>query len=180
MNVPMKALALVVGIMLPWLGAHATQESADEYNAKASDQAILAAKARQAGDLLLASVKSPVDLATYLRSSSTTPLDALSPAAKARFLNSLSFNEGGLTGFDYSDLRAELTATQVYRILAIFGAQRLTPLVGAARADTDLDRLLMVRPLNTTDPAMEDQKGYRCESPHTCGESLRHICMSGC
>lgn len=174
------AMALTMGISFPWMGVQAAQQSTDGHKTEAVDQGILAAKAQRTGDFLLAPVKSPLDLATYLRSSRATPLDALSLAARSRFLNSLSFNENGLTGFDYTDLRAELTATQIYRILAIFGAQRVTPLVDGARSETDVDHLLMALPTNTVEPSMEDHQGYRCESPHTCGESLRHICMSGC
>lgn len=180
MSTHTEILVMAMGIAFPWVGVQASQPSTDGHKTEAVDQGILAAKAQRTGDLLLAPVKSPLDLAVYLHASHATPLDALSPAARSRFLNSLSFNENGLTGFDYTDLRAELTATQIYRILAIFGAQRLTPRVVGARAETDVDHLLMTLPASTTDPAMSDYMEYRCVSPHTCAESPRHICMSGC
>lgn len=115
-----------------------------------------------------------------MQSAKATPLDWLRPAAKRRFLASLTFNESGLTGFDYSDLRAELTVTQIYRVLAIFGAQRVAPLVKGARAETDVDRTLMAVPGDTYAPPMDDHEGYRCEGGHTCGSAPSHICMSGC
>jgi hypothetical protein len=52
-----------------------------------------------------------------------TPLDALPPLARQRFLDSLVFGRGGVGGFDTSDLAAELTPVEIVRVLALFDAQ---------------------------------------------------------
>lgn len=171
---------MVLGVLLSASGNVAAQEMRSEAKVDTAESRLAAAQAQRVGDLLLAPVKSQLELASYLQSAKATPLDGLSPAAKRRFLASLTFNESGLTGFDYSDLRAELTVTQVYRVLAIFGAQRLAHLVKDARAETEVDRILMAAPANTVDQAMDDHEDYRCEGTHTCSGSPRHICMSGC
>lgn len=64
-------------------------------------------------------------LDAYLRihADKPTPLDALPPLARQRFLDSLVFGRGGLSGFDTSDLAAELTPEQIARVLALFDAQ---------------------------------------------------------
>jgi hypothetical protein len=169
-----------LGVLL-FAGGHvAAQEMRSEAKVDTSESRLAAAQAQRAGVLLLAPVKSQFELGAYLQSAKASPLDWLSPAAKRRFLASLTFNETGLTGFDYSDLRAELTFTQIHRVLAIFGAQRVAPLIKGARAETDIDRILMASPGNSTDPSMDDHEGYRCEGAHTCGSAPSRICMSGC
>lgn len=76
-------------------------------------------------DLLLAPIKSPATLQTYqkLTPAKDNPLNLLSPAARMRFLSSVTFNEKGITGFSYLDLKRELNAAQMQRVLALFGSQ---------------------------------------------------------
>lgn len=50
-----------------------------------------------------------------------TPLDALPPLARRRFLDSLVFGENGLGGYAFDDLVMELTPSQAAKILALFG-----------------------------------------------------------
>ena len=169
-----------LGVFLFAVGNSTAQETESGTKVDTSELRPAAAQAKRAGDLLLAPVKSQLELGAYLRSAKATPLDWLSPAAKHRFLGSLTFNESGLTGFDYSDLRAELTVTQIYRVLAIFGAQRVVPLIKGARVESAVDRILMAAPGNTSDLPTDDHEDYRCEGAHTCSGSPRHICMSGC
>src|SRR3546814_7421578 len=83
----------------------------------------------------LADVKSRDDLAMHLRRAGRdSPLNALSLAARERFLDSLAFNEKGLTGYRYDDLQRELTVTQASRILRLFGAGESAPFLRAMRA----------------------------------------------
>ena len=49
-----------------------------------------------------------------------TPLDALPPLARRRFLDSLVFGRNGLGGFDTGDLETELMPGEVHRLLSIF------------------------------------------------------------
>lgn len=173
-------VVVVFGVLL-FAGGHvAAQELRSGTKVDTSESLLAAVQARRAGDRLLSPVHSQLELGTYLQSAKASPLDWLSPAAKRRFLASLTFNETGLTGFDYSDLRAELTATQIYQVLAIFGAQRVVPLIKGAHTETDVDRLLMSAPERTSSPPMDDHEGYRCEGAHTCGSAPSRICMSGC
>jgi hypothetical protein len=180
MDMRAKFVIVVLGVLLFAGGQAAGQETRSESKVDTSESRLAAAQAQRAGELLLAPVKSQLELGAYMQSAKATPLDWLSPAAKRRFLASLTFNETGLTGFDYSDLRAELTVTQIHRVLAIFGAQRVVPLIKGARAETDVDRTLMASPGNSVDPSMEDHEGYRCEGAHTCGSAPSRICMAGC
>jgi len=171
---------VVLSVLLSAIGNVAAQEDKSETKVETSDARLAEAQARRTGDLLLAPVKSQLELGVYLQSAKPTPLDWLSPSAKRRFLASLTFNESGLTGFDYSDLRAELTVTQVYRVLAVFGAQRVAPSIKGVRAETDADCILMEAPVRSYAPPEDDHEGYRCEGSHTCGSAPSHICMSGC
>lgn len=95
-------------------------------------------------ELMLAPIHSSADLASYLESRGPdSPLGRLSPAASKRFIDSLTFNENGLTGFRTDDLQSELTATQAYRILELFGAQHTTPLLRGLTIETPLDEAIM-------------------------------------
>lgn len=99
---------------------------------------------REELDVLLAPIRSAADLKSYLDSRCPgSPLDSLSAAALGRFLDSLTFNENGLTGYHTEDLQEELTATQAYRILELFGAQRTTPLLRGLTIKTKIDARIM-------------------------------------
>jgi hypothetical protein len=122
-----------------------------------------------------------------------SPLDALSPMAKERFIESVIFRSNGLGGFYFGDLEAELTPTQIYNILALFGAQNTVSKFNKARIETKADMLLLSSPTlekfnskiqNDSDfvsPQMwADHKGYRCSGRATCRKSPDEICMTGC
>ena len=112
-----------------------------------------------------------------------SPLDYLSAESKRRFVNNLKFGENGLSSFYYSDLEAELTATQIYNILSLFGAQHLTYLMKDARVESPLDATLLLDRYIVTDSdggAGDDHSGYKCESPGTCVISSGRICTSNC
>ena len=93
---------------------------------------------RQILDFEMAPIKTSGDLAAYLRSANRgSPLMALSPGGRQRFLDSLTFNENGLVSYRYEDLAQELTASQAYRVLSLFGAQRTTHLLHARVETSD-------------------------------------------
>lgn len=106
-----------------------------------------------------------------------SPLDALSPAARERFAESVVFRANGIGGFYTGDLEAELSATQAYRILALFGLQDAVSKLSGLRIETKLDAMLMRPNLSSI---AKDYGGYRCESRATCKKSAEYICMSGC
>jgi hypothetical protein len=68
-------------------------------------------------------IGSRAELEAYLAAHETTPLDALSPPAKERFLGSLRFGDEGLMTFSGADLESQLTEEEGRRILRLFGAE---------------------------------------------------------
>jgi len=69
-----------------------------------------------------APLRSQAALQAYLGSHAgqPTPLDALPPLARQRFLDSLLFGRTGLGGFDTADLATELTRREVLQVLELF------------------------------------------------------------
>lgn len=94
--------------------------------------------------LYMAKIKSSADLARHLRMVplKSSPLGQLSDAGRKSFLSSLTFNASGLTGYRYADLEAELTPTQIFNVLALFGTQHNTPLFKNAKIKTRQDQLV--------------------------------------
>lgn len=129
-------------------------------------------------DFEMAPIKSASDLSAYLRTAGPdSPLMALSPGARERFFESLRFNENGLVSYRYEDLGRELTVSQAYRLLALFGAQRTAHLVHA-RVESPADLAASVKP--RVPALMSDHEEFRCISPHNCYTTPLFICMSGC
>jgi hypothetical protein len=122
-------------------------------------------------------IKSRAQLQAYLVATTETgsPLNALPTEARSRFLASLSFNQKGITGYNYGDLHSDLTVRQVYQILSLFGAQRDTALVGG-RVTTTSDRML----LSSQGIPNTDHPGYECVSHGSCYATPQFICMSDC
>ncbi len=59
--------------------------------------------------------------AWLVENAATSPLNALSPGARERFLYSLRFHSQGLGGADGSDLADELSDPQIHAVLSLFG-----------------------------------------------------------
>lgn len=187
----LKKALLITGLTLPLAGlAGSTQNDSQNMTGdRATAIYVQQNEARRAKiEATLAPIKSQMELQAYLATSKLglSPLDALSLAAKQRFLASLRFNENGLTTFEYVDLENELTPTQIYRILSLFGAQRDTSLMKSARIQTDTDRLIMSPNVIGSPngivyyPPSEDHMDYECQGQHTCHRSAGDICMTGC
>lgn len=137
--------------------------------------------------LELAVIKSSADI--YKLDVDDSPLNLLSSDTRNRFIDSLVFNERGLAGFSYIELEAELTPSQIYKLLSYFGAQHLASLMTNARTETSTDILILnQQPRYQTLRANEitpmgppgDHKGYACSERATCRESAGAICMSSC
>lgn len=126
-------------------------------------------------------IKSANDLKKYLLTTakSGSPLDRLSPDARARFLTSLTFNDRGLTGFRFVDLRDELPPTQIYQILSLFGQQQDTSLIKGARILNSTDRAI-VSVVPVCGPDGCDYPGYYCRARATCSRSDTEICTRHC
>lgn len=61
-------------------------------------------------------------LRTHLCTDAASPLDALTPGGRRRFLASLAYGERGLGGFSFAPLSAELTEAEGRAVLVLFGA----------------------------------------------------------
>lgn len=134
--------------------------------------------------LALAPIRSQVQLQQHLQANgANSPLATLTPAAKKRFLTSLRFNEKGITSFSYDDLQAELTASQIYQVLSLFGAQHTVSLMRNARVVTPTDQALL-QPLGTSGPLCPSQAcdydQYECEKQGTCAAAFNKICTRNC
>ena len=128
----------------------------------------------------LAPIKSRDDLQRYQTTTpaSANPLSKLSPAGRQRFLDSLVFNDRGeLAGFRYGDLEAELSVSEIYRILSLFGAQHTTSLMTKAKVVNKADLAIRAAPSLA---AKGDYDGYSCVSRANCYQTPQYICMSGC
>jgi hypothetical protein len=96
----------------------------------------------------LAPIKSAETLRAYrsITPDATSPLAKLSVKGRAEFLASLVFSKKELAGFSTRVLENELSASEIYSVLALFGAQHLTPSLKNARIDSETDRILMGLP----------------------------------
>ena len=97
-------------------------------------------------DRFAAPIRSPADLAAWLagrRPEASDPLIALSPPARARFLASLRFGAQGLASFQSEDIQSELSASQAWRLLALFGLQSslaaMPPLAVRSSEDAEVE-----------------------------------------
>ncbi|QNH11670.1 hypothetical protein [Xanthomonas sp. SI] len=131
-----------------------------------------------------APVHSAAQLAAYLAApkGSGSPLDSLSPAARARFVDSLKFNEGGVTSFYYADIESELTGSQAYALLSLFGLQGTLQFMPNIRVDSDSDREIM-RAFGSGTPGIplpEDHNDYWCSGRATCSRNIGSICTGNC
>ncbi|QBG89441.1 hypothetical protein [Xanthomonas oryzae] len=135
--------------------------------------------------LRTAQIHSAEGLAQYLvKADASSPINLLSPAARKRFVESLRFNASGVTSFRYSDIEAELSASQAYRLLSLFGLESKVSSMRKIRVDSEEDRAVsLAYPASAFTPDRrqdEDHKDHACIGEHTCEEAVGKICMSGC
>lgn len=134
-------------------------------------------------DFQLAPIKSAADLYNYLnanRQTKLSPLHILSPGAQQRFVQSLVFTEEGLASFDYRDIRSELTATQAYELLSLFGVQRSTKVIPNLRVFSASDAAVR---LSESYPSISaGLTDYECRPiPGVCIRKLGSLCIiDGC
>lgn len=89
-----------------------------------------------------------------------------------------------MTSFRYSDIEAELSASQAYRLLSLFGLESKVSSMRKIRVDSEEDRAVSrAYPASAFTPDRRqdgDHEDYACIGGHTCEESVGKICMSGC
>lgn len=86
-------------------------------------------------------IRSSEDLSAHLAEfkEGASPLDLLSHDARNEFLTSLQFGSRGVASLNPSALERELTATQTYAVLELFGWQELTWQLSYEKSKTELD-----------------------------------------
>jgi hypothetical protein len=84
-----------------------------------------------------APINSAVQLQEHLqRLSPDSPLRAFSVPARQRFVASLRFNAAGVTTLRYQDIVEELSYSEAYRVLALFGVTRILATLPPLRSET--------------------------------------------
>lgn len=84
-----------------------------------------------------APINSAVRLQEHLqRLSPDSPLRAFSVPARQRFVASLRFNAAGVTTLRYQDIVEELSYSEAYRVLALFGVTRVLATLPPLRSET--------------------------------------------
>lgn len=134
---------------------------------------------------LNAPVKSYAELRDYLQVNRTSPFDALPDQARRDFIDSLTFNEKGLTSFRFDVLEEHLSPSEIYALMSAFGAQHTTYMMEKASPETSLDRSLLLEAarMSTSDGykhSLGDHENYYCESRATCATLGGRICTSNC
>jgi hypothetical protein len=128
----------------------------------------------------MAKVKSEADLQSYITSTrgSRTPLDLLSPGAKQRFIDSLVFTPNGLGSFTYADIRNELTLSEAYQLLSLFGREATAASIRGIRIESEEDRMISQMSVGIRNA---DYMDYWCRTTSTCTRKLEDICVApGC
>ncbi|WP_230595228.1 hypothetical protein [Xanthomonas vasicola] len=100
--------------------------------------------AQDTSRLPTAPIRSTEQLDRYLANAdASSPLALLSPASRKRFIQSLRFNASGVTTFTYTDIEAELSASQACRLLTLFGIQHTLASMRKIRIETQEDEKAM-------------------------------------
>lgn len=149
--------------------------------------------------LSMAPVRSKASLDAYVKltPSQKSPLSLLSPREKQRFIDSITFNETGVTGFRTDGLVKELSVRQIVDVLALFGSQNSVLLMSDARISSqhDVDVLKELGgDIQLSDYywdewgewgdnpffGAKDRMNYKCVSRASCYEESTYICKSNC
>ncbi|MFC3658271.1 hypothetical protein FZ025_07945 [Xanthomonas hyacinthi] len=138
-----------------------------------------------------AKIHSSSGLTEYLAKNKTddSPLNSLSPAARKRFIESLKFNENGVTSFYYADIESQLTSSQAYNLLSMFGLQTTLQFMHKLRVNSSNDQGIMSAygsgsgsgsGGSISPGAPEDHNDYWCSGRATCSRNVGSICTGNC
>ncbi len=86
--------------------------------------------AAQGADPASPVVRTEAQMKAVLASGQPTPLDALTPYGKRRFLQQMQWSDRGLGSFGYASLVRELDPPQIAAIMAMIDASELSPVRG--------------------------------------------------
>ncbi|HEY4079938.1 MAG TPA: hypothetical protein VGM81_04510 [Burkholderiaceae bacterium] len=139
----------------------------------------------------LAPVKTLATFYAHLNdgSSGMSAFARLPSASQSVFIANLTFNEKGLTGFNYRVLEDSLSVEEAYSLLSMFGVQHTVGLMRGLRAVSANDLLILqsvsrlqnqgaVSPTYIRD--LSDHQDYQCISRGTCESSGGRICTDNC
>lgn len=152
------------------------------FSSAAQEQHVALAIDSQMESLRIAQKNAPINSVVRLQEhlqnlSQDSPLRAFSVPSRQRFVQSLRFNESGVTSMRHQEIVEELSYSEAYRVLALFGVTRILtklPLLRSENADDERIRA------SKSPPFHEDHYRYACTGPHTCSTSSQDICMTGC
>lgn len=193
-NACILALALTGSISL----GHAGEPSIAPAAAKVVSESQVKAAHREK-NVAMAAIKSREELTSYMLTTplQKSPLSFLSKEGRQSFLDSLTFNSNGVTGFRFGSLEEELTPTQIFQVLSLFGAQDMTRGFKRARVKTVTDQKLLKGEGYSTseyddvwddiwdegvDFGGTDKQGFYCDLDGICkpANDQRFICTARC
>ncbi|HVQ33086.1 MAG TPA: hypothetical protein VMS49_04010 [Lysobacter sp.] len=126
----------------------------------------------------LAPVRNVGQFQAYLRDhrGPSSPFHAMSPAALERFSRSLVFNENGLASYAYADLRRELSASQIYAALRVFGAEASVSSIPGLKGRNRADKLV----LEARWAVPSGHHDMYCAGLGSCAPRLDWVCTMNC
>lgn len=163
------------------LNARAAEQEARPA-AAVSPQFCMIQSVRSDMGLLSAPIRSRKDLSRHMRDAreNGSPLRALGKDGTRKFIASLRFNENGLTSYRYDILEQELSVTDAYLVLSLFGAQDDIRMLDKARVDSQLDNDLLAVGDVAAMCSGGDYKDMQCSARATCAPMTRHVCKASC
>lgn len=127
-------------------------------------------------------IRSMAELGAFTKAAAArgeATLDFLSEKARTKFVNSLAYSDSGLSTFNYRGIGDELSATQAYLLLKLFGVESATNSIAGLRADNELDQMILEStPTQSKRMAVTVIDNYRCEPPATCVYSFSDQCIA--
>jgi hypothetical protein len=126
----------------------------------------------------LAPVKNRAQLDAYLREhrGASSPFHVLRPAALQRFSGGLVFNDRGVSSYDYTTLQRELTASQIFGILRVFGVEDSVSRIPGLKVRGHADRLVLA----TLHIRLDGHHDMYCVAHGSCAPRLGWVCTSNC
>lgn len=110
------------------------------------------------------------------------PLKGLDDKERERFEANLHFNEKGLCGFYYGDVREKLPYSEYKDLMWRFGINiefGLNPEMIREQLETEVS-LRKVRDLLRDQIHFEFLEGYKCAGKGTCTTSMNNACTGNC
>lgn len=127
-------------------------------------------------DVVEANIKNKLDLSKVLKRNDSV-FNRLSDSARKVFVDSLKFNDKGLTSYNYQVLVDELTESEINLLIQEFGFKNVgTYLIKSENLGGDFSYSVM----GSGEASKIGEKNYSCSSPGTCREEQGAICTRNC